>query len=370
MGLQNPLRIACFVSSHGYGHASRACALMEAIHSRLSEVEFLIFSETPEWFFAESLASVPFRILPARTDVGFVQIDSLREDLPATLNALDTFLPLDPSTLDRCAAELLTRECRLVLCDLGPLGIGAARIAGVPSILIENFTWDWIYQAYLSDAPELDRHIDLMEAIFADANWHLQTRPLCREDPPWRVDHVVPPMSRRPRERPESVRDRLGIAPDQAMILVTMGGLVWAHAELNRLAAFPDHHFVIPGGASRQEVPANVRLLSHRSGFYHPDLVCASQAVVGKIGYSTLAEVYQAGRPFACVTRERFPESVLLSRFVREEMNGIVIAPQEFEAGDWIDCLAELLSRPQRPPSEIDGAGQAAEFAIERIVRA
>ena len=36
----------------------------------------------------------------------------------------------------------------LVVGDVPPLAFAAAHAAGIPSIAIANFTWDWIYEGY------------------------------------------------------------------------------------------------------------------------------------------------------------------------------------------------------------------------------
>ena len=41
----------------------------------------------------------------------------------------------------------------------------------------------------------------------------------------------------------------------------------------------------------------NVILLPANTDLYHPDLVHAADAVVAKLGYSTVAETYSAGVP-------------------------------------------------------------------------
>ncbi|MBC2715495.1 MAG: hypothetical protein HF978_09310 [Desulfobacteraceae bacterium] len=52
----NPkLSIAYFVTFHGFGHAARASAVMNAIYARWPFVHFEIFTQTPEWFFKDSL---------------------------------------------------------------------------------------------------------------------------------------------------------------------------------------------------------------------------------------------------------------------------------------------------------------------------
>ena len=65
------LSIAYFVTSHGFGHAARASAVMNAIYVRWPFVHFEIFALTPEWFFQRSL-NVPFVYHSEPTDIGLV----------------------------------------------------------------------------------------------------------------------------------------------------------------------------------------------------------------------------------------------------------------------------------------------------------
>ncbi len=68
--------------------------------------------------------------------------------------------------------------------------------------------------------------------------------------------------------------------------------------------------FVVPGASFEQlgngEKHQNIIFLPQNSAFYHPDLVNASDAVIGKVGYSTLAEVFHAGVPYGFITRSEF----------------------------------------------------------------
>ena len=47
--------IAYFVSPHGFGHASRAAAVMEALHDLDSSLKFEIFTKEPSGYFCEDL---------------------------------------------------------------------------------------------------------------------------------------------------------------------------------------------------------------------------------------------------------------------------------------------------------------------------
>ena len=80
-------RIAYFISPHGYGHASRAAAIMAAIQRRSPDVVFDIHTHVPPVFFEDSLEG-SFDYFPLMSDIGLVQHDALREDVPATIHRL------------------------------------------------------------------------------------------------------------------------------------------------------------------------------------------------------------------------------------------------------------------------------------------
>lgn len=350
--------IAYFISPHGYGHAARAAAVMNALHQLEPEVHFEIFTQVPLWFFNDSLAA-SFTYHTLLTDIGLVQKNSLTEDMPQTLQRLAGFLPFASTQLEALARQFHQLGCHLVVCDISPLGIAAAKTAGLPTILIENFTWDWIYEGYLADAPQLERYIDLMRQLFAQADYHIQTEPVCW---PNSAQLTTGPVSRASRTPAHVTRQKLGLPAGATATLLTMGGIPWNFESFEALKAHRESYFIIPGGSQQHEVLDNLVLLPHHSAFYHPDLVNASDAVVGKLGYSTLSEVYQAGIPFGYIPRPAFRESEVMRHFVDQHMPGGPITAAQFEGGTWLEVLPELLAQPRRPQGQANGAEQVAQF--------
>lgn len=349
--------IAYFISPHGYGHAARAAAVMAALAAQGPSVRFEIFTRVPAWFFQDSLA-LPFGYHDTPTDIGLVQKDSLNEDLPATIDRLDSFLPFEPTWLRELAGLVKRLKCRLVICDIAPLGIAVAHQAGLPAVLVENFTWDWIYEGYVSTNPRLRRHIAYLRDQFRAADYHIQTAPVCAARP---AVLTTLPVSRKIRQPARELRRQLGIADQAKVVLLTMGGFSWRYNFLEQLAHQPDLHFIMPGAVQQVEQRDNLLLLPHQSGIFHPDLVNASDVVIGKLGYSTLAEVYQAGIPFGYVPRPRFRESPALAAYVEQNMSGMAITEADFETGRWLAYLPGLLVRPRRR-RQVTGADQAARF--------
>ena len=354
--MTTPVRIAYFITPHGFGHAARAAAIMVALQEIDPAIQFDIFTQVPHRFFQDSLVQ-GFRYYHVCTDIGLVQTTSLREDLSATVRRLDAFFPLDHALITTLAALLRSTACALVLCDIAPMGIIAARAAGVPSVLIENFTWDWIYEGYVQEEPRLARHIAYLHAIFAAATYHLQTEPVCCPRP---AALTALPVSRKPQCSPQQTRTRLGLPMSAPAVLLTMGGVPEPYAFLAQLQHYRDLSFVVLGAGNALERHDNVMLLPHRAAIFPPDLIYACDAVVSKVGYSTLAEVYHAGVPFGYVVRQRFRETPVLASYITAHMSGLAIAESAFSSGAWLSCLPDLLRLPRQPQRESRGAEQIA----------
>ena len=354
-----PRSIACFVTPHGFGHAARACAVIETLHAKMPEIHFEIYTQAPTWFFSESLpACYSYHNYPS--DVGLVQPSPFLEDLPATIRRLEKFYPPRLAEVDRLAHEIGVLGCRLVLCDIAPLGVAVARSASLPSVLVENFTWDWIYEGYLSEESRFSRFIPLLHDLFTAATYHLQTEPVCVPDPC--ASLVTGPACRTPRRSRSQTRALLGVPDEARCVLVSMGGIPLEVKDLLPFTRSDGTLFVIPGSSDQLERRGNLILLPHHTPIYHPDLVMACDVLIGKAGYSTLAEAYYAGVPFGFVSRPRFREAGPVSEFIKREMNGTEIQESSFLDNSWVVALEGLLSQPRRQPSRPNGATEIAEF--------
>ncbi len=360
------LHLAYFITPHGFGHAARACAVIQSLHQSHPGLSFEIFTTVPEWFFRESL-ECNFVHRPFPSDVGLIQLSSMQEDIPATLQHLNNFYPFAHETIDSCCRVLTERNVKAVLCDISPIGIEIAGRCDLPSVLIENFTWDWIYEGYLPYQAQFNRFIDGFKKIYARANFHIQTTPVCNPHPS--VNLYCSPVSRSPREKRDLVREKLGLNNHHFLVLITMGGIPGNYAFIQELARFPQYQFIIPGASERTSQQGNVILLPHHSDFFHPDLVNASDLVVGKVGYSTLAETYHANIPFIYLSRQSFRESSFLVDFVQQEMIALEISEDQFQSLQWIDTIPGLSNHEKKPHSVQNGANQIAQFLLEQVLK-
>lgn len=347
-------RLAAFITPHGFGHATRAIAVLQALQLRCPGLAIELFTTVPEHLFRESLTNYTMhRIVP---DVGFIQRDALHLDIPATIAALDRLLPFSPELVAELAGRV--RGCSCVLCDIAPLGIVVAEAADIPSVLVENFTWDWMYQPFVPSNPELGRHALKLMEIYRKATLHIQTEPVCS---PSAAAHHCPPIFRRTTASVDSIRTQLG-AGSRKLILISFGGIDFTLPHWQHLDAFPDCLFVLAGQARHKSISGNCLALPHDSGFPHQDLLKAADLVVFKSGYSTTAECLQAGTRTACICRGDFAESFIIGNFVRKRLGGIILEEREFLDGRWLLRLPDVLDLTPPAPAAENGADQVADL--------
>jgi len=250
-----------------------------------------------------------------------------------------------------------------VLADISPLGLSAAQRAGLPSVLIENFTWDWIYTRI--DGPdEIHVHGQEMIPIFAAADLRIQTSPVCDR---LKTAVQVGPVSRSPRTSRTGVRRRLGIPQDDPVVLASMGGLGWNYPPLEKRVGRHSPWIIVPGGADIELRRGRILLLPFQSAHFHPDLVRAADVVVGKLGYSTVAEAWRVGTALVYVERPRFPESPVLARFVDQHLASVALDRRDFETGAWESAVHEVVGAGRRTLSGSDGATEAAAAILRRF---
>lgn len=353
------MNIAYFISSHGFGHAARSCAVIRRL-LRVGHKVF-IYTNTPEWFFKNSLPDLVYEYISYRTDVGLIQKNPFEEDLQRTIQAIKEIFPPNGKNFENLIDGLKKQDVDLVFSDISPLGILAAQAIQRDSILIENFTWDWIYNAYLPKNPDLSKWIEYFKDIFQRVTYHFVTIPYCQAST---SSMVIEPISRKARTSRQVVRDQLGILSDERMVLMTMGGIPIDFNSAMFGEIDPRLKIVFPvGNLTRSKIIKNIHLLPHNHNYFHPDLVQAADLVIAKVGYSTISEAYHAGKPLLYLPRATFPESQKLEQFIQTSLQGAVITEDELYSGLWQDKATPLLAvKNKLTHNKINGADQVFDF--------
>ena len=347
------ITIACFISPHGFGHATRVIAVLKALQS-FKTIRPQFITTVPEVLFKTS--SLNYSYHPVITDVGLKQRDGFSFDLRATVAALNDFIPFQPDTID--GLQQLCSSATMVVSDISILGIHIARLLNLPSVLVENFTWDWIY-THFPDQDELLSFIPTFEYLYAQADARIQTEPTCNPLP---CSLTCQPIARPLSATPHLFRQTLSHKEQQKkLVLITTGGVPTGLPFLSQLHQANNCLFVLTGQSQSKKLDGNVYTIAHDSEFKHQDLIHSADLVICKSGYSTIAECCQSRAAIVCVRRESFAESAHLETFVLDKLGGVSISHEQFLSGQWLGDLDSLLSR-KREIFETDGAQRAARF--------
>ncbi|MFN3534202.1 MAG: hypothetical protein ACK4WB_02300, partial [Desulfatiglandales bacterium] len=262
--------IAFFITPHGFGHAARSCAIMSELKELYQDIKVLIFTTVPKAFFQDSLEG-GFYYYSVLTDVGFVQKSSLEPDMYWTVEALKDLYPVDLQRF-KGVLEILERwNARIIVSDISPLGILLGKRLQIKTLLVENFTWDWIYSFYGGSVPQLGEFIPFLSESYGMADYRIRTVPYCGEV---NADLIVPPVSRRVRKKKEEVRVALNIGKGQRMILLTMGGVSEELGSIAKgLMEFLEAYGVVlvcPSDVIYTRRVGNIIYLPKFSEFFHP----------------------------------------------------------------------------------------------------
>ena len=211
---------------------------METLSESDPGVRFEIVTSVPSWFFQDSV-SAPYAYHRVITDIGHVQKNAFQADHEDTLRALNDFFPLEPSLIEHLAETIRALKCDLIVCDIAPMGILIAKEAQIPSILVENFTWDWIYQQYTVSNEHIKRHIDYLQPIFNAVDYHIQTEPICCHH---LADLTTAPVSRKIKSTGAEIRQRLGLPGNVKMVLITNASMFHRPHVQEGLRILDAHH--------------------------------------------------------------------------------------------------------------------------------
>jgi len=362
-----------YISGHGFGHTVRQIAIINALGARLTTLDIVVRTSAPRRLFDQTIR-VPITFLEGPTDTGVVQIDSVRLDERATIALAADFYRTLTARAANEAALLKSRDAQLVICDAPPLACAAAAAARVPSVVVSNFTWDWIYEGYeteLHAAPEL---LPTIRDAYAQAaeGWRLPLHGGFATVPQVTDIPFVARHARTDRTR-DDVRRKLSLPCDRPLVLTSFGGYGVKGLDLARFDCLDEVALVMT--APSTELPSSKGPAHwiaeediYARGLSYVDLVSAVDAIVTKPGYGIIADCVANHTAMLYTSRGRFVEYDVMVKEMPRFLRCEFIELQMFLAGKWRDGVRRLLSQPPPPESpRTDGAAVVAGLIGERL---
>jgi hypothetical protein len=339
--------------------------VLRAVRARAPELPISIVTSGPESLYRRAVPGA-FDFRSEACDTGLAQKSALVIDEAGTVDAWRRFHAGYRERVAREAEWLGASGARLVLGDIPPLAFDAAGEAGVPSIALGNFSWDWIYRHFAARQPALHEAADHSAAAYARCGLLLEL-PFAGDLSAFPKRERIPLVARRPRTGKRDAREKLGL-DTRTVVLISFGGLGLPGFDPAVLARMPAFTFVV---SERTNLPPNVRRVANAemdsAGLDYVDLVGAADVVVTKPGYGIVSDAIAAGTRMIYTDRGDFPEYPILVREMAEWLACAYVTNDELLAGNFETAVTDVLARKMPDPPRMDGADVAAERILSAI---
>jgi L-arabinokinase len=370
--------IVFYISGHGFGHASRSIEVINAILVQRPETRVGVRTSAPRWLFDLTVKGrVTYSSLEC--DTGVVQSDALTLDEADSIRRAAAF---HSDLVTRAASE--TRALRelgagLIVGDIPPLAFAVGASAGIPSIGLGNFTWDWIYADYprVRLAPSL---LPTIRGAYAKASMALRL-PMSGGFESFSNVRDIPFVARHASRTREEVCKLLKIPGDKPIVLASFGGLGLSGIDTDVLAKSKKYTIVMTAMQTltrvRKDTPAAEKKGSlvtineeamYVAGVRYEDLVGAAEAIVTKPGYGIVSECIANDTAILYTPRGHFPEYDVILEEIPKHLRAALISHDDLLAGKWESLLDKLLGQAKhKKKPETNGAEVAADILLKAL---
>ncbi|MCO7124222.1 hypothetical protein NIE88_00255 [Sporolactobacillus shoreicorticis] len=298
--------IAYYISDYGYGHVTRSLAIIRRLcdHERIQIIICHAFAfNFINQALSELILAGKVRMRRLENDMGYVlKPHSLQPDRHQLAIKCTRFIHELPLAVKREVSFLRNQHVDLVIGDIPPVPFKAARLVSVPSIGLSNFTWFTAYNSLLPDEvlrPFFDCYKE-MDYFFALAG---------SKEPQWgREANTNVAFFSRPPQMGIVHNIRKSVDPKGNQIVVFFGlGMRINAGNLNAYKLWHSRNCVFLvsenldiEGETIYKIPGD----EAESQNY----LAASDLVISKPGWSTVAEAVNAHKPLILVKRNNMPE--------------------------------------------------------------
>lgn len=354
--------IAYYVSAHGYGHGVRSCDVVRAVNRLCPQTVIHVITDLPAEFLYNRISAERNIVRPGSFDVGMVQKDSIRVDVPATLDLLENLYARSEDLILQEVEYLNKNEISLVVADIPSMPIEAAARCGIPGMAIGNFGWDWIYSDFIGLDVRWNRLVEMIRSAYAQTGLLLRL-PFSEEMSTFPLIRDIPLVASPGRSRRRGMTDLYGCDPGKKWILLSFTTLEWDDGALRNIEQMKDYEFftVFPLHWNR----GNIHTVN-REQVSFSDVVSSVDAVLSKPGFGILSDCIVNSKPLIYADRSDFAEYAVLEAAIRKYLRNIHIPAEMLYRGLLQTSLDGIWDQPDAKASlHTGGDSIAAQYIAE-----
>ena len=353
-------KLAFYVTSHGFGHLNRAVAVINKVPPLLP----VVIRSHPNLFdhWRERLIR-PAELTAHVSDAGAINPpgNSTATDGPATLDLAARVHAESMARLDEEAQWLRDNHVAALLCDAPAFPLLAAQRAGIPGLLLVNFTWADIYEPYARAAgSDAKRLVADLRFAYRQATTVFRAEPALRMA--WLPGQINVGMVANPgRDRRKELHRVLGLSSREKLVYFYVGRYGQNDLDWARLEGYASRGIHFVGYHQAPVGPLKNLHLVPAAEWHGGDLIASTDALVAKAGYGTACEAMACGTPMVYPPRQGFSEFRALDRSLRAWGGGIPVSTRDFQGFRLDRALDRAFQlEPLTPPFPTDGAERIA----------
>ena len=358
-----PIRIAYYITAHGYGHGVRSTDIIRAINRLYPNIDVHIITGLPEPFLRSRIAAENISVRVRDFDVGMVQLDSIRVDVAATLDRALSLCAARERLLADEIAFLKEAKIDMVVTDIPSIPLEAAARMGIPRIAVGNFSWDWIYSEFIAGDARWLPVVEMFREQYAQADLLLRL-PFHDEMDAFPKKENIPLVARPGRPCRDKIAGLTGCDPQKKWAMLSFTTLDLSKAALTRIERNEDCEFltVLPLQWRRRNIHAVAREQVSFS-----DALASVDVVISKPGFGVLSDCVVNNKPLIYADRANFREYPILEKSIREYLKHVHIPMEDLYTGDFESSLRAVETAAD-PPRSLEAGGD--EIAARYIVSA
>jgi hypothetical protein len=362
VGTEKKQSIAYYISAHGYGHGTRSCSIVRAIQQSYPHLSVHVVSSLPDAFLRNRIGALRNPVRAKSFDTGMVQVDSIRVDVEATLSKVERLYSQRRTRISQEAAFLKENDIGLLVVDIPAMPIEAAAALGIPCLAVGNFSWDWIYSAYVPQDPRWKSIVEIYREEYGQTDLLLRL-PFCETMSAFPHIEDIPLVAAPGTCRREEIAQLTGCDPKKKWILLSFTTLEWNDPALACVEQLEEYEFftVHPLVWRRRNIHA-----LNRESVDFSSVVASVDAVISKPGFGILSDCIVNRKPLIYADRSDFAEYAILETAIRKYLKHIHIPAADLYRGDLRCCVENIWGSPE-PVETLPSGGD--EVAAHRIMQ-
>ena len=361
--------IAYYITAHGYGHGTRSCDVLRALHSYAPQQPVIVTTDLPRDFLASRLADCTnITVRSGAFDIGLVQTDSIRSDLSRTLDKLERLYAREETLIEQEMRFIEANDIALVVADIPALPLAAAQRTGMPNIAIGNFSWDWIYEAYIPQNPRWKFFVEKFRAVYEQTDLLLRL-PFAPPMEPFQKRKDIPLLASPGTARREEIRklgqeSRNEHAPaiNKPWVLLSFTSLDLDTSALEKISSLTDYEFFCVEPVAFPD--SCVHSISRKSVAF-ADILASCDIVISKPGFGLVSECIANRKPLIYADRGDFAEYPYLVKGIETYLRNAHIPSADLYAGNFSATLENIKTAPE-PKAHLASGG--AELIAQELL--